>query len=272
MFSIDPIIILAILGAAMGSFVDAFSWRLHTKRNFVSDRSECEHCHHKLSAADLIPILSWLMLSGKCRYCRTPISPRVPLIEAGLAVLFVASYAYWPLGFATWQACAVFGTWLLYMVLLAILFVYDLRWMLLPDKIVFPLIGLGFIDAVLRVSLQPQADAAAYFLYTGFGIVALAGIYGALYAFSKGKLVGFGDVKLGVFMGAVLGGPKALLVLGLANTIGFFVVAPGLLTGRLTRKSRVPFGPFLILGFMIAGLFGDVIIKWYLGLILGNSI
>lgn len=261
---VEIAILVGVIGAAMGSFVDALVWRLHTKRDFVKGRSECEHCHHQLAVIDLIPIVSWLLLGGRCRYCRKPIPPIVPLVELALAGLFVASFLFWPLGFATWQAVTLFGLWLTYLVFLGALFVYDLRWMLLPDMFVYPLIALGFIDGALRISLVPGATIADYASHVVLGVLAMAGVYWVLYTASKGRWVGYGDVKLAVFMGAALGWQKTLLVLMAANIIGLFIVLPGLLTKRLTGKSRVPFGPFLIAGFVIAGLFGDRIIAWYM--------
>lgn len=264
MIQTEFVILLGILGAAMGSFAGAMAWRLHTKRNMVNDRSECESCHHKLGVWDLLPIVSWLALGGRCRYCKARISPLTLFAEATLAALFMISFVYWPLGFAAWQGITLFVLWLSYLVTLTILVIYDARWMLLPDKLVYPLIGVACADAALRVSLLPNASLSSYVLYVCGGLLALAGVYGALYVVSKGKWVGFGDVKLCIFIGIVLGWQKALLVLGLANMIGFLVIAPGLLLGKLTRKSRIPFGPFLIAGFVIAGLFGDMIIQWYL--------
>jgi leader peptidase (prepilin peptidase)/N-methyltransferase len=260
-------VFLGLIGAAMGSFAGAMAWRLHTKRDMVSDRSECEHCHHKLGPLDLIPIASWLMLGGKCRYCKKPIGWLTFVAEIGTSAAFVASYLYWPLGFSAWQATALFVVWLVYVVALAVLILYDARWMLLPDRIVWPLIVLGFADAALRVSLLSQASFGGYVLYVTAGAAALAGVYGLLYVVSRGRWVGFGDVKLSIFIGVVLGWQKAVLVLLLANVIGFFIVLPGLATGKLTRTSRVPFGPFLIAAFVVAGLFGDAIIGWYLAFI-----
>ena len=262
-------IFFGLLGAAMGSFVDAVVWRLHTKRNFVTGRSECEHCHHKLGFWDLIPIFSWVALGGRCRYCQKPISRLAPLTELSLAVLFVVSYFYWPLGLTLMSAQILFAFWLVYLVALAILFVYDLRWQLLPDVIVFPLIGLGLVDAALRVSLQPGANIADYVVYVSLGVLVMAGLYFALYLASKGKWIGFGDIKLAVFMGAVLGWQKMLVVLMLANIIGLLVVLPGLLSKRLNAKSRVAFGPFMIVAFVIAGLCGDALIQWYTGSLIG---
>lgn len=256
-------VLLACLGLVFGSFIDAVTWRLRHKRNFISDRSECEHCHHKLGPFDLIPVVSWLMLRGKCRYCQATITPLAPITEVVMAVLFVVSFIYWPLGFGAWQATTLFAMWLTYLVLLGILFVYDLRWQLLPDVAVYPLIVLGCIDAFVRLHFLhgTPLDAIQHIV---LGAAPLAGVYGLLYVVSGGRWVGLGDVKLAIFMGAVLGWQKTLLVLMLANIIGLLVVAPGLLTGKLTPKSKVPFGPFMIAAFVIAGLFGDAVISWYL--------
>jgi prepilin signal peptidase PulO-like enzyme (type II secretory pathway) len=267
MVNIELAIFLGVLGAAMGSFAGALAWRLHTGRNFVSERSECEHCHHKLSLMDLIPVISWLMLGGKCRYCGRPIGWLPFITEITLTALYAISFVYWPLGFASWQAVTLFVLWLSYLVALSVLVIYDARWMLLPDKIVLPLVVVAFGDAALRVSLMPGASVMMFVQYVGYGLVALAGVYGLLYAVSKGKWVGLGDVKLSIFIGAILGWQKALLVLCLSNVIGFLVVVPGLLTKKLDRTSRIPFGPYLIVAFVIAGLFGDAVIHWYQTLI-----
>lgn len=265
MLMILAIIFLAVLGAVMGSFIDAITWRLHTKRNFVSDRSECEHCHHKLGPLDLIPVVSWIMLGGKCRYCRAPISRIIPFTEVGMALLFVGSYVYWPLGLETWQGMTLLVLWLIYLVILGILFVYDLRWQLLPDVLTYPLIIIGLVDGGIRVWLQnPGATIADYATYVVLGVAAMAGVYALLYMVSRGKWVGFGDVKLAIFIGAVLGWEKTLTVLMLANVIGLVAVAPGLFSKKLTPKSHVPFGPFMIVAFVLVGLFGDALINWYM--------
>ncbi len=258
---------LFLLGAAMGSFAGAMAWRLHTKRNMVNDRSECEHCHHKLSVMDLLPIVSWLVLGGKCRYCRAQISPLALFSEIALAVIFTISFLFWPFGFASWQAEALFAIWLVYMVILDILTIYDIRWMLLPDKLVVPLIIIALLDAALRVSLMQGVNFGTYLMYMFSGLIALPGIYGLLYVVSKGKWVGLGDIKLGVFMAIVLGWQKSFLVLCLGNILGLAIILPGLILGKLNIKSRIPFGPFLILGFILAGLFGDSLINWYLSCI-----
>jgi len=262
-------VFLAAIGAAFGSFVGAFTWRLHEHKDFVSDRSECEHCHHKLSVLDLVPIFSWLFLRGKCRYCKANIGATTFWLELAMALLFLGSYLFWPLPFVTWQAWASFALWLVYLVGLAALLVYDFRWMILPNVIIFPLIGLAVIESSIRYPVQqPDGNMLHHTGVVALGVLVLGGLYWLLHTVSKGKWVGYGDVKLGVFMGVALGFPNALLALFLANIIGFIAILPGVLTGRLKRTSRVPFGPFLIIAFIISFLFGPRIIDWYLHLIL----
>ena len=163
MVHIEIAVFLGLIGAAMGSFAGAMAWRLHTKRNMVSDRSECEHCHHKLGPLDLMPILSWLMLRGRCRYCKKSIGWLPFMAEVSVAAAFILSFLYWPLGFANWQGIALCIVWLAYLVAFAVLIVYDARWMLLPDVIVLPLVllvacGVGSLIAsiVYLASVRPQ--------------------------------------------------------------------------------------------------------------------
>ena len=258
------IVFLAAIGLAFGSFVGALVWRLHTRKNMTTDRSECEHCHHKLSALDLIPLASWLALKGKCRYCGKPIGWQAPILEVVMAILFVGSYLLWPYALTSGLEWTAFGLWLLYLVGLVALFVYDMRYMLLPNVIMFPLIGLAIVESVLRNLVILGVAPIDYANSAVFGMVTIGGLYWVLYTFSKGKWVGYGDVKLGLFMGLALGFQRSILALFLANIVGFLIVVPGLLAGKLTRKSRVPFGPFLIVSFVLAFLFGDEIIDWYL--------
>ncbi len=255
------IVFLAAVGAAMGSFVGALVWRLHGHRDFVRDRSECEHCHHKLGPLDLVPIASWLALSGKCRYCGHKIGWQALAVEVGMAVLFVLSYLCWPHGLESSLELSLFVLWLLQLVVLGALLIYDLRWMLLPDKLVIVLVGLALLELALRLATQPFGDVVAS---AGLGLIPITGVYGVLYLVSRGAWVGLGDVKLGVYMGLVLGWQKALLVLMLANVIGFIILVPGLLSGKVDRKSHVPFGPFLIVAFVIASLWGDMIVNWFM--------
>lgn len=259
--------VLFVLGAAMGSFAGAMAWRIKTRRNVTSDRSECERCHHKLGAADLIPVMSWLMLKGRCRYCKKPIGYSAFILEVVLGTVFALSLLAWPYSLSDALGWTYFISWLVALVLLAILFVYDMRHFLLPNVLMYPLIGVGVVLFVCR-QLTLGTDYAAWPLEFGLGLIPVTGVYWLLYTMSSGKWVGYGDVKLGIFIGLVLGWQGALLTLMLSNLLGVIWVLPGLLLGRLKRSDAVPFGPFLIAATVIAVLYGPGIISAYTQLFL----
>lgn len=279
-------IFLAVVGLALGSFVNALVWRLHqqlgarsqepgaggrkaesNRLSILYGRSICTNCGHKLAAKDLIPIFSWLALRGKCRSCKKPISPQYPLVELITAALFVISYIFWPAfqgpSLETMDI-AGFIVWLILLVGLISLAVYDLRWMLLPNRIIFPLLGLAaasvFLEAVLTTNHQP--------LITGFfGAAVGGGLFYLLFQLSGGKWIGGGDVKLGFLLGLVLGDARpAFLMLFLASALGALVSIPMLVSGGAKRSTRIPFGPFLIAAVIIVKLFGQGIIDWYMNM------
>lgn len=251
---------LFLVGAAMGSFAGAVAWRLEKGRDFVRERSECEHCHHTLAWYDLVPVVSWLQLRGRCRYCRKPIGLTALLLELAVGTAFALSFVIWPYG---WEGVgiALFVVWLLALVALAILFVYDMRHSLLPDVVMWPLAALGTGMFVLLM-LQRDAEFIQWPLEALLGLVPVTGLYGLLYAVSGGRLIGFGDVKLGIFMGLVLGWQGALLALLLANYLGFAWVTPALIRRKLKKDSRMPFGPFLIVATFLVFLWGEALMGW----------
>ncbi len=284
---------LGIMGVALGSFAGASVWRLRAhqlkrdathgqkipaaakrqvarlqKKPAHSDRSVCLQCGHELKWYDLVPLVSWLQLRGKCRYCHKPIGIYEPLIEIGLGLFFMLSYVFWPSELHTAVEIALFVVWLVAGVGLTVLFAYDAKWFLLPDVITLPLIGLGLLNAGVVV-FSSSLPAEAFMGVLGSCLV-LSGLYYVIYVVSGKQWVGFGDVKLGLALGLLLADWQlALLALFLANLIGTIIVLPRLLTRKLERQAHIPFGPLLIAGWAIAGLFGGSILKWYLGLALG---
>lgn len=267
-------VILVVLGLCFGSFVNALTWRLRQQEqastqsskvreqySILRGRSMCVHCHHILGFWDLVPVLSWLALRGKCRYCHKPVSFQYPLVEMVTAALFVGSYAFWPVTIAGVQV-VVFGLWLAEVIGLMALLVYDIRWMLLPNRLVFPLSGIAVLQALLVIVTAPR-PLHALLAYIGAVIVG-GGIFYVLFQVSNGKWIGGGDVKLGVLLGLLVGSfEKGLLFIFLAAVLGTLASLPLLATGRLKRTSVIPFGPFLIVGGFIAVVFGDSIIHWY---------
>lgn len=259
--TIFTILLLFFLGAVFGSFAGAVAWRLEKRRDFVRERSECEHCHHVLAPKDLVPVVSWLLLKGKCRYCAKPIGRSALYLEIGLGLAFALSFAFWPYGFEA-LGIWLFVTWLVSLVALTILFIYDMRHFLLPDVIVWPLAVLGTVLFVLRMMFY-DTPPVWWALEMVVALLPVTGLYGLLYAISKGRWIGFGDVKLGIFIGLALGWQYALIALLIANYLGFFWVLPKLLRGKLDRTSHMPFGPFLIVATFISFLWGEVLVKLF---------
>jgi prepilin signal peptidase PulO-like enzyme (type II secretory pathway) len=221
----------------------------------------CPHCHHELAAKDLVPIFSWLWLRGRCRYCRKPISAQYPLVEALMAVLFVVSYVFWPAKLAG-SEIAIFSLWLVLLIGLIALVVYDLKWTLLPNRILFPLLGVALVQAIIRIAADPRPFHA---LTQELLAVAIdGGIFYVLFQVSGGRWIGGGDVKLGWLLGLIVAtAGKAVLVIFLASVLGTIVSLPLLAVKRLKRTSTIPFGPFLVAAAIIVVLFGGDILHWY---------
>jgi prepilin signal peptidase PulO-like enzyme (type II secretory pathway) len=262
--------VLIVLGLCFGSFVNALVWRVHeqAKRgkkarelSILHGRSMCPDCRHELRARDLIPVFSWLFLRGKCRYCSKPISWQYPLVEAGTSGLFLISYLCWPAAF-TGPQIALFGLWLAILVGLMALTVYDLRWMLLPNRIIHPVMALATIQAVIRVADAAQPWQAL--VNELLAVIIGGGIFYLLYQLSNGKWIGGGDVRLGWLLGLTAATPaRSVLFIFLGALGGSLISLPLLASHKLKRGSVIPFGPFLILGAIIVQLFGGDILDWY---------
>jgi prepilin signal peptidase PulO-like enzyme (type II secretory pathway) len=256
------IIFLFIIGAAMGSFANALTWRLKNKRDFVRERSECEHCHHELAAKDLVPILSWMSLKGKCRYCNKDIGVAHVAAETATGLLFVVSYLLWPHGVHGTAAIAQFTFLLAYLVGVVALGIYDIRWQLLPDKIVFTLIFLGILGTLVGHAWLGHEGLVAV-VNAGAGITVFAGFLGLLFIMSRGRWIGLGDVKLAIFLGMVLGMPASLVGLLGSYYIGAIIMTPLLLAKKVSPQSQVAFGPFLLASFWLAFFFGEKVVHWF---------
>ena len=248
---------VALVGASMGSFIGALTWRLHVGKDFVNDRSICEHCEHVLAWYDLLPVFSWLQLGGHCRYCKASIGWSAIALEISLMALGVLSLWAWPHSAVVESDIQkiLFGVWLAIVVLLAALFVYDIRWMLLPNKLVLPL---GVLVVVYRaIEVINGAGVAETTASMLLGTLIGGGLFYVLFQVSGGRWIGGGDVKLGFVMGSLLGPAAALTGLVVAFYASAVFVVPLMLAKKLSRKSKVPFGPFLIVGFLVAFLWGQ---------------
>ena len=253
------IVYLAFVGLVVGSAINAIVWRIHVKLSWARGRSQCPDCGHELAARDLVPVASWVLLGGRCRYCRRRISRQYPLVELLTAGLFALSAAILPV--LTPMDQWAFALWLAILTLLIILSVYDLKWMLLPDRIMLSAITLGLVYVVSVILPSHGLASAGSYCLAALGA---GGFFYAIAAFSGGRAMGGGDIKLAFLMGLVLS-PWRLMA---AMEIGFISAAAVgivlLACGRLKRGAHLPFGPFLVLGTITAFFYGGQIIDWYI--------
>jgi len=248
-----------VVGLCAGSFAYAMTLRMYDGRDWVNGRSECDMCRKPLRWRDLVPLFSWLSTKGSCRYCRKRLGMSYPLAELSVALLFVSSFIFWPYGF-TKTGIVVFGLWLVMLTLMASLVIFDFKWYLLPDKIVYTLIGLASASKLVQVLYFQNLSLLAGIVG---GIFVGSGIFYFLYVISRGKYIGGGDVKYGLFFGILLASPfKSLLVISIGSLIGTLFVIPSIIRDKKKMTSQVPFGPSLILATVIIYLFGDKIVDF----------
>lgn len=270
-----------IFGAVIGSFLNVVILRLKANKR-LDGRSACPACHHQLDIIDLIPIVSYLLLSGKCRYCGHTISWQYPAVEALTAITFALIFLYAGyLATFTWIGLLGFVFALFVVSVLIIVSVYDLRWGLIPDKVILPasLVALAYLIVVFVVSMfslfasTPELVGSETSFtqspFFAFGLDLLTALliglfFLALIVFTRGKGMGGGDLKLSIFLGLALGFPGAIIGLLLAFLTGATASIILLLSGKKGLKSTVPFGPFLALGAYLAMVFGAPLWTAYL--------
>jgi leader peptidase (prepilin peptidase)/N-methyltransferase len=245
-----------LLGLLVGSFLNVVVWRVPRGESVVSPASRCPGCGHAIRPRDNVPVVSWLLLRGRCRDCGTGISGRYPLVELATAATFAV--LAWSTG-VRWELPAF-----LYLGAIGVaLALIDLDVHRLPNAIVLP--SYGVVTVLLLVPalfLETWQDAARGAL----GGLALFAFYFAI-AFAYPAGMGFGDVKLAGVLGVYLGylGWGVLLVGGfLGFLLGGVVGAALMAAGRVGRKSKVPFGPFMLAGALLAILFGQNVFTAYL--------
>ena len=251
-----PILIFG-LGLLIGSFLNVVILRMNTGRSVVTGRSKCATCARELNWYELIPVFSFVALRGRCRTCKNDISFQYALVEILTAISFMMAYIkILVAGNFTSYALISFVFTLIITCLLVVIFVYDVKHKIIPDKIVFPFILLSLAAIVWKGFTLP-----------GFliGNAVINGVYVALPFFllwflSKGRFMGFGDVKLALGIGWLLGlyGGFAAILLSfwIGGAVGLFLMA---ISRKYKMSSQIPFGPFLILGVFIVGLWGVTI-------------
>lgn len=245
-------ILIFLLGIIIGSFLNVCIYRIPREESIAFPPSHCTRCSHPLAWYDLIPVVSYLSLKGKCRYCGEVISPQYPIVEILNGILYLSVFHYFGLS----MEFAFYGFMASILLVICVIDYYE---QIIPD-------GLILIILIAVVSYK----AAAYF-FNGTPVLLKDGISGflsggllflAIAVISNGAMGG-GDIKLIAVLGLILGLKKTLLNILLAFIIGAAVSLYLLLSGKKGRKDAIPFGPFINIAFIITLLYGDMIIRWY---------
>jgi leader peptidase (prepilin peptidase) / N-methyltransferase len=246
--------IVTFLGLAIGSFLNVVIHRLPRNQSLVSPGSRCPSCGYSLGAADNVPVLSYLLLAGRCRKCRTRISIRYPIVELITGALFVLFYVFFG-----WTA--LLAVRLLFVSAMIALFAIDLEHHLLPDAITLPGIVVGLIASAF---LPPGLVSALIGTAIGGGVLWAVGE--AYYRYSGQEGMGGGDVKMLAMIGAFLGWQQVIVTLIFSSIAGSII---GLLVIAIKRggmKHALPYGTFLAIAAVLASLWGEPLVAWYTGL------
>ena len=219
------------------------------------DRSRCPKCAHTLSWYELVPLVSFAIQRARCRACGEKISWQYPLVELATAFLFAFIYNFLPAYYHGWEMAYLFTVW----AALAVIFVFDLKHYIIPNKVLYPLIGIAVVHAFFGIGFM----ATPRVILSALGA---SGFFFALYLVSRGRWIGFGDVKFGIFIGLFLGFPLILVAFFFSYLIGAVIGGIMLMRHVKALQSEIPFGPFLILGTFIAYFYGSNIIQWYLNI------
>lgn len=248
-------LIIFIAGLSIGSFLNVVIWRLHTKEGFVRSRSYCPKCKTTLRPVDMVPLLSFILLRGRCRECKQSISWQYPAVEFAAAAAFVGLFWRYGLGdmFALYSVFSAF---------LIVVFVFDLKHYLILDRVMIPAaivallggwwIGTGLLDLAI-------------------GALVGGGFFLLQFLLSRGRWIGGGDIRLGAVMGLMLGWQVTLVALFLSYLGGSVIGVSLVAASRKKWQSRLPFGVFLTVATYVCLLWGEEIMRWYLA-ILGGAV
>jgi leader peptidase (prepilin peptidase)/N-methyltransferase len=249
------VVVCGVLGLMIGSFLNVVIHRVPAGESVVKPRSRCPNCGTELANRDNIPVISWLVLRGKCRTCAHPISPRYPIVEGLTGLLFAAMAAKF--GFEP-----ELPAFLVLTAFLIALSAIDLDTFLLPKKLVWPAFFSGVV--LLGIASFVHGDMTSAVEAAIGGAAAFAFLYAVRFVYPKG--MGFGDVRLSPVLGMHLGwlmlGQVAIglfLSFALSAVVGVGLIAAGI----KTRKDRVPFGPFLAAGTLLCVFVGEAIQRFY---------
>lgn len=252
------LLMIFLFGTFVGSFLNVVAYRFNTGRT-LGGRSHCPHCAKTLGPHELIPVVSYCIQGGKCRNCKGSISPQYPIVELATGILFVLIFTKFQFFLFTFYQyfvllAAFFG---LIFTILLVIFIYDMRHQIIPNSLVYPFIALSFFAPFVLSNTMAVPYSWSLMTFISGPLVALPLFL--LWAVSKGRWLGFGDVKLATGMGYLLGVSSGYAALMLSFWIGGILGVVLLLIGkhgpkgmRYTKETALPFAPFLIVGCAIA--------------------
>jgi prepilin signal peptidase PulO-like enzyme (type II secretory pathway) len=240
-----------VFGTIWGSFLSVLTPRLHDdEKGILTGRSHCPNCKRTLRPLDLIPLLSYLLLRGRCRACKERISFWYPVTELVSGLFFATLYMQF-------QDFSLFLWFTPHFIVLLFIFFYDLRYKEIHDYVLIP----GIIYAGLANFFIGDLTSGLIGAAVGFSF------FGLQYLLSRGRWIGSGDLRIGLFMGFMLGWPMTFLAILVSYVIGSVISLYLLATKAATPKTAVPLGPFLVLGTVLAFFAGDRILELYLSLL-----
>ena len=251
-------VLIVMFGLLVGSFLNVCIYRLAKNESVVYPNSHCPKCQTQLGLFDLFPVLSYLFLGGRCRYCGKRISPRYACVELLTSAMFLT--AYLTCGFSL----KLFVYLIMFAVFIVISFI-DLDWQIIPDQITINGTFLGFLLSFI-CWLQPAPETLSFYTPLNDSIWGIISGGGLLYAIAlvSGGGMGGGDVKLAALIGAVLGWKMTLLGLLLASFIGAFCGVLMIITGIKKRKDYIAFGPYIAVGTIIVMILGtERLVNYY---------
>lgn len=255
-----------VLGLCLGSFVNMLVYRTAVKykliklgrdksRSYNKNRSFCDFCGKQLHWYENIPVISWVLQNGKSKCCHKKLSLLYPIVELVTGILMIYIFNKFNLlsGRFSLSIEIIQLFWLIIVItLLVFLTVFDFKYLILPDFAVITLIIISFFGVVFdEPNIVPYLISA----------IAASGFFLFLYLITKKRGIGFGDVKLAIFMGLFLGWPKIIVAIYIAFVVGAVVGVVGIGLKKVTKKSKIAFGPFLILGTIISWFWGEQILK-----------
>ncbi len=248
-------VISIIFGSFIGSFLNVCIFRLPREESIVFPGSHCPQCNHPIRFYDNIPVFSYLLLRGRCRFCHQPISIQYPLVEGTTAFFSLILFIKYGI---TWSYLFFFA----FVAALIVITVIDLYHQIIPDVISLPGMGIGLLASLVLPHIS-FLNSLAGLLLGGGSLFLVATVYQRLF---KREGLGGGDVKLLGMIGAFLGWKAVILTILFGSLIGAIVGVTLMISKGEDSKYAIPFGPFLSLGAVIALFYGEPLLRWYLAL------